>query len=104
MVRTGAVPFAIATYLWVHGPSDCIVTQRQEPDMTPSPTRQAASNYELRFRSLFDEGRGLSFPCDASGQVDIDSLGARARANYFFARTVIGREFAMPAVLPCNLH
>lgn len=72
--------------------------------MTPSATRQSASAYELRFRSLFDEGRGLSFPCDAAGQVDIDSLSTRARANYFFARTVIGREFAMPAVQPCNLH
>lgn len=71
--------------------------------MTPSATRQA-SNYELRFRSLFDEGRGLCFPCDPSGQVDIDSLSARARANYFYARTVIGREFAMPAVQPCHLH
>lgn len=73
--------------------------------MTISAIRhQAPSNYELRFRSLFDEGRGLSFPCDATGQVDIDALSDRARANYFFARTVIGREFALPAVQPCRLH
>jgi hypothetical protein len=26
--------------------------------------------------------------------------GKRARCNYFYARTVIGREFAMPAVQP----
>lgn len=63
-----------------------------------------SSYYELRFRSLFHDGRGLSFPCDAAGEVDIDSLSDRARANYFFARTVIGREFAMPAVQPCDLH
>lgn len=66
--------------------------------------RLSPSDYELRFRSLFHEGRALSFPCDASGQVNIDSLSDHARTNYFFARTVIGREFAMPAVQPCNLH
>jgi hypothetical protein len=54
--------------------------------------------YELRFRSLFDDGRGFSFPCDESGHVDIDGLSDRARSNYFYARTAIGREFAMPAV------
>jgi hypothetical protein len=56
------------------------------------------STYELRFISLFNEGRGLSFPCDAQGQVDIDSLSGKARLNYFYARTVIGREFTMPEV------
>jgi hypothetical protein len=61
-------------------------------------TTQATASYELRFASLFDEGRGLSFPCDAQGHVDIDALSSRARLNYFYARTVIGREFSMPAV------
>jgi hypothetical protein len=59
---------------------------------------QASARYELRFSSLFDEGRGLSFPCDAEGHVDIDALSQRARLNYFYARTVIGREFTVPAV------
>ena len=45
-----------------------------------------ASQYELRFANLFDEGRGLSFPCNSVGQVDLDHLSERARANYFFAR------------------
>ena len=49
---------------------------------------QTHPGYELRFRSLFDEGRGYSFPCDASGQVDNDGLSDRARGNYFFVRTV----------------
>jgi hypothetical protein len=61
-------------------------------------TSQAAAGYELRFCSLFDEGRGLSFPCDAQGQVDLDALSERARLNYLYARTVIGREFTMPAL------
>jgi hypothetical protein len=60
------------------------------------------SVYELRFRSLFDEGRGYSFPCDPSGRVNLDALSERARSNYFFARTVIGRDLAAPAVLRAN--
>jgi hypothetical protein len=67
--------------------------------MNPSPLQSSErARYELRFQSLFDEGRGLAFPCDAKGEVDMDSLSARARHNYFYARTVIGREFSMPAV------
>ncbi len=54
--------------------------------------------YELTFRSLFNPGRGLAFPCDASGLVDMDALGERALNSYLYARTVIGREFAMPTV------
>lgn len=64
---------------------------------------QPTARHELRFSSLFDEGRGLSFPCDEQGHVDIDALTTRARLNYLYARTVIGREFSMPAVRP-TLH
>lgn len=55
--------------------------------------------YELRFQSLFDEGRGLAFPCDATGSVDLDALPERARRNYDCARTLIGRDYATPAVM-----
>ena len=55
-------------------------------------------SYQLRFQSLFHEGRAYAFPCDSSGHVDMDTLSDRARNNYFYARTVIGREFAVPAV------
>ena len=65
---------------------------------------QAPKLYELRFRSLFREGRAYSFPCDADGNVDIDSLSDSARCNYFYARTVIGRELSMPAVQPSSLN
>jgi hypothetical protein len=57
------------------------------------------TSFELRFQSLFYEGRALSFPCDASGHVDLDALSERARNDYFYARSVIGREFETPAVL-----
>jgi hypothetical protein len=60
--------------------------------------------FELRFQSLFNEGRALTFPCDAEGHVDMDALSTRARDNYLYARTVVGREFATPAVQPCRLQ
>jgi len=61
-------------------------------------------HFELRFQSLFNEGRALAFPCDASGHVDMDAMSERALSNYLYARTVIGREFAMPAVRPSAMH
>jgi hypothetical protein len=63
-------------------------------------TQAAFATFELRFQSLFHEGRALAYPCDAGGQVDVDALTERARHNYFFARTLIGRDYAAPAVLP----
>jgi len=60
--------------------------------------------FELRFQSLFDEGRALAFPCDAAGHVDLDSLSERARSNYFCARTLIGRDFAVPALHERVMH
>lgn len=64
----------------------------------------APSGYEIRFQSLFDEGRALSFPCDAQGCVCLDDLSDRARDNYLYARAVVGREFAMPTVRANHLH
>lgn len=67
--------------------------------------RHELCGYELRFQSLFDEGRAFAFPCDAEGRVDMDALSERARQNYLYARAVIGREVAMPAVRPlARLH
>ncbi len=63
----------------------------------------ADTEYELRFKSLFDEGRAYAFPCDAAGHVDMDSLSERARDNYLYARAVVGRELSLPAVMP-TLH
>ena len=58
----------------------------------------SAGSYEIRFQSLFNEGRALSFPCDAEGHVMLDSLSDRARDNYLYARAVVGREYAFPCV------
>lgn len=58
----------------------------------------ASSRFELRFESLFNPGRAMAFPCNEQGAVELDSLSERARKNYFYARAVVGREFATPAV------
>jgi len=72
--------------------------------MNSNRSAQEPTHYEMRFRSLFQEGRAYAFPCDADGRVDIDSLSDSARNNYFYARTVIGRELAMPAVQPISVN
>lgn len=72
--------------------------------MNTAPMPLGSAAYELRFRSLFNEGRALTFPCDAQGRVELDALSDRARQNYLYARAVVGREFATPAVLPSDLH
>jgi hypothetical protein len=61
-------------------------------------THCQAQGYVLRFESLFDGGRAMAFQCDAGGRVDMDALSERAKLNYLYARTVIGRDFAMPRV------
>ena len=57
-----------------------------------------SGHFEIRFRSLFHQGRGFVFPCDAAGHVDLDALSERGRCNYLFARAMVGREFALPHV------
>lgn len=66
--------------------------------------RVGSSPFRLCFRSLFDRGRGYAFPCDGNGRVDLDELSERARNNYFYARAMVGRELAVPAVELTELH
>jgi len=63
-----------------------------------NPETSDCADYELRFRSLFDTGRAFAFPCDAAGHVDLDRLSDRARTNYLYARTVVGRELLSPSI------
>lgn len=67
-------------------------------------TQGRNADFELHFQSLFHEGRGLAFPCNSAGQVDIDALTERARNNYFFARGLIGRDFSLPTMRPTLRH
>ena len=64
----------------------------------------SGTSHQIRFQSLHHEGRALAFPCDAQGHVHLDGLSDRARQNYLFARAVVGREYAYPAVLAQALH
>ena len=54
--------------------------------------------FQVRFVSLFHEGRAMAFPSDREGRVNLDSLPERARLNYLFARAMVGRDFAAPSV------
>jgi hypothetical protein len=65
-----------------------------------SPMRAVRGAFELRFRSLFQEGRAFAFTCDAEGRIDLDRLSERSRERYLYARALVGREFALPEVLP----
>ena len=60
--------------------------------------------FELRFQSLFDSGRGFAFPCGPTGQVDLDLLSERARNNYLYARAMVGRELSVPAMRSSSVH
>lgn len=68
----------------------------------PGEAQAGSGDFELHFGSLFIEGRGLSFPCDALGQVIESSLSQRARLNYRQALAVVGREYGMPSVRRCD--
>jgi len=56
--------------------------------------------FQLRFESLRRPGGGFSFPCDADGIVDLDTLSDQLRHCYLYAHTLIGRDYAMRIVRP----
>jgi hypothetical protein len=58
-----------------------------------------AQRYEIRFQPVIVHGRTLAFPCDENGCVDLDTLGDRARNNYFYGRVAVGREYRAPTVV-----
>lgn len=60
--------------------------------------------FVLCFRCLHGSGRGYAFPCDDSGLVDLNALSDQARTNYLYARAMVGRELAAPAVEPAAYH
>ena len=65
----------------------------------PSFAARTRGSFELRFRSLFQDGRALAFACDAEGRIDLDRLSDRARESYLYARALVGRDFAQPEVM-----
>jgi hypothetical protein len=63
-----------------------------------------ATQYALTFKRLSGDGLAYAFPCDANGHVDLDALDERARNDYLFARGLVGRTFAAPAVQACSFE
>lgn len=55
-------------------------------------------SFELRFAPLGGERVGIAVPCSEDGAVDLDELDDDMRKRYFFAHTLIGRDFARPTV------
>jgi hypothetical protein len=72
--------------------------------MLHTSSTKSVSGFEIRFQSLFREGRALAFPCDGEGRVNLDAVSERARNNYFFACSAIGLEYAMPVVKASELR
>ena len=48
--------------------------QQMNTHAVPTPQAGARVGFELRFRSLFHEGRALAFACDAQGRIDLAAL------------------------------
>ncbi len=71
---------------------------------TESLSPASHARYELRFQSLFQSGRGLTFPCDRAGEVLWETMTEGARASFRRAQQGVGREFAAPAVQLSDLH
>jgi hypothetical protein len=67
--------------------------------MSITQTANLLSRFEVRFDSLFS-GRGMVFPCDEAGRVDLDAMSERGRNNYLYARAMLGRQYATPRVVP----
>jgi hypothetical protein len=60
----------------------------------------AAPSFQVRFLSLFVQGRALAFPCDALGRVDTAALTARAKVNYLLAQELVGKDYSLPYIWP----
>ncbi len=55
--------------------------------------------FEIQFQPLHLEGSVLRFPCDPQGHVDLDALNPVDMDDYLFARALVGRDYARPAVV-----
>ena len=67
--------------------------------MRTATLHSTAATHYLVFGGLFPSVRSLTFPCDPAGHVDMDEMSERARDNYLFARTVVGRDYEVPVVV-----
>lgn len=58
-------------------------------------------SFEVRYLSLRGATRQLAFRCDARGNVELNALTESERRWFYYARRTVGREFALPTVVPC---
>ena len=56
--------------------------------------------YLLVFQSVYDVGHRYSFECTKEGVVNLDNLSDKGRNNYYYCKTMVGREFAWPRIEP----
>lgn len=56
------------------------------------------SEFKVHFRSLLQRGFDLIIPCDRDGHVDLDAMSDSVKTSYLFARAMVGRQYASPAV------
>ena len=74
--------------------------EERRPRNSPETFMSTPTAFEIRFQSLHRPGCAFAFPCDAQGRIDLDAVSERARENYFFARAMVGRDYAWPQVRP----
>ena len=69
--------------------------------MTVAASNSYGSDASDHVLSFVLQGRKLVFPCDAGGNVDMDSLTEAGRSEYLFARIMIRRE-PLPRATRCQ--
>ena len=62
------------------------------------------SDFEIHYACLAHAHEDLCFPCDCYGHVELDALSPQATENYLFARAMVGRDYALPSIVPHPLH
>lgn len=63
-----------------------------------APIHSPTARFELRFHSLIRQDNALCFPCNSHRRFDLCGATERARNSYFFARALVGRDYAAPEV------
>jgi hypothetical protein len=57
------------------------------------------TDFEIQYVCLAHDQCDLCFPCDCQGHVELDALSPQAAENYLFARAMVGRDYALPALV-----
>lgn len=72
------------------------------PSSSPGGRAPSADHqrFEVVFASFYRQGHALTFPCNESGAVNIDSLPIAARRNYADVCARVGKDYALPLVRP----